>query len=1025
MHFYAVRKDDILERHGKSRDRSTEIIRNALRQIRDDQSLQVGKRSKRPKAFSADRHRMETVAFLQCPIGNQADILSHYAIDIFLYIDQATVDHQKAVLPVAWIVVKGRIQECAFTNGSHATRDRNAGKIMAVHKCATAYARHFARNREAHKTAAIPECRISNARHAVADHDARQSSAAFECIPANARHAIRDHNALEMRAVGERIIPDARHSLRQDHVAHTAHSIDLVRIAMNIPGQRNGILITKIFDQTVATVLLDEAEAVCCVHVLPRRNTFPIRFVPVFIHDQLGICGNSTMLSRAYGESKLAVVVNDSKTGTTAECPPIYTPYTIRNRDADHTATAVEGIITNARHTIRNRDICKASATGEGVFADTGHAVGNLHSPKATTTVEHPIAKKCHIFRERDACKVAATGERGRVNDGYPIRDRHTCQTTAIGECTIPDAGHALRDRNALQAATAGEGITPYAGHAIRKGDALKTAATRKCAVFNARHTIRDRDLCQGTTAGEVQTRNAIRKGETRQTAATGKNDSLNAIGDLKACQSATIDKAYALHSLCKRNAGKAHALGKVHVGQPCRDVDAYQALTSLKRKIADVRQAIRKDDMLKPLTIREGPLIEKRDALRDLDFSQAFASAERTAANHQQTARQGNALQIRASIKGATGQLQHTFGNRSRDNVLGGKLHRSHSLVVKDPISQNKMRVFCRKVYIPDRTSGKRGIANRLYALTDRNRMQGGALYECIRANLRHAIRDHNVCQCTATAEYGVRKACYPIRDGDALKAAATEKGCRANARHTIRNLDRGKLSAILESVIANTRYALRNYDADQIGAIGECICINARHTRGKDHVSHPLQSLNFVGITVDACRQGDGILGSQVCNQPIFSVLFFKKEAVLGSRIFHAQRRIAIRFIPVFIHDHPCMVGNTAMRIRSDGKRQIAVVADRHKSSAAGKRFILDHRQGVGQRNARKTLTTIECPISNRDHIVRNDNIGKTSARVKRIPVDALHTARKRNIRKMPALSKAKAINTRHSLCQGKLTA
>ena len=550
MHFYAVRKDDILERHGKSRDRSAEIIRNALRQIRDDQSLQVGKRSKRPKAFSADRHRMETVAFLQCPIGNQADILSHYAIDIFLYIDQATVDHQKAVLPVAWIVVKGRTQECAFTNGSHATRDRNAGKIMAVHKCATAYARHFARNREAHKTTAIPECRISNARHAVADHDARQSSAAFECIPANARHAIRDHNALEMRAIGERIIPDARHSLRQDHVAHTAHSIDLVRIAMNIPGQRNGILITKIFDQTVATVLLDEAEAVCCVHVLPRRNTFPIRFIPVFIHDQLSICGNSTMLFRAYGESKLAVVVNDSKTATTAECPPIYTPYTIRNRDADHTAAAVEGIITNARHTIRNRDFCKASACGEGVFADTGRAVGNLHSPKATTTAEHPIAKKCHIFRERDACKVAATGERGRANDGHPIRDRHTCQTTAIGECTIPDAGHALRDRNALQTAAAGEGITPYAGHAIRNGDALKTAATRKCALFNARHTIRDRDICQGTTAGEVQLRNAIRKGEARQTAATGKIDSLNAIGDLKACQSGAIDKAYAPYAL-------------------------------------------------------------------------------------------------------------------------------------------------------------------------------------------------------------------------------------------------------------------------------------------------------------------------------------------------------------------------------------------------------------------------------------------------------------------------------------------
>ena len=115
-------------------------------------------------------------------------------------------------------------------------------------------------------------------------------------------YTIRDHNTFKAATSIKSTAINSSYALRQDHVAHAAHPVDLVGAAVNILGQGDGILVPKIFNQAIGIIFLDEAESICRVHVLPRGNTVAVDFVPIFIHDQLGVTSNLAVLLGSNGQ---------------------------------------------------------------------------------------------------------------------------------------------------------------------------------------------------------------------------------------------------------------------------------------------------------------------------------------------------------------------------------------------------------------------------------------------------------------------------------------------------------------------------------------------------------------------------------------------------------------------------------------------------------------------------------------------------------------------------------------------------
>ena len=322
---------------------------------------------------------MQAVATVYCSNGNNTNVSAQNALHILSRPKQTPINDQKAVLPVALILIECCSVKRTIANGNNAIRDRDARKATAAFKHRISKARHRIRNRDPFKASAVVESRPANARHAIRDRDGHKASTIVESTRSNTHHTIRNRNALKATATVESKGINARPSLRQDHVTHTMHSVDLIGLAIDVLGERDGIRIAKIFDQAVAVILLDEAEAICRVHVFPGQGAVPIRFVPILIHDQVSRIRKLSILLRTNNKRKVTVIVDNGKIKAQGEClvgnvrhpcskgdtlksqTPLKSPlsdarHTVRNRDARKTAATIECTVPNARYTIRNRN---------------------------------------------------------------------------------------------------------------------------------------------------------------------------------------------------------------------------------------------------------------------------------------------------------------------------------------------------------------------------------------------------------------------------------------------------------------------------------------------------------------------------------------------------------------------------------------------------------------------------------------------------------------------------------------------
>ena len=346
---------------------------------------------------------MQAVATIQSSNGNNTNVSAQNALHILSRPKQTPINDQKAVLPVALILIECCSVKRTIANGNNAIRDRDARKATAAFKHRISKARHRIRNRDPFKASAVVESRPANARHAIRDRDGHKASTIVESTLSNTHHTIRNRNALKATATVESKGINARPSLRQDHVTHTIHSVDLIGLAIDVLGERDGIRIAKIFDQAVAVILLDEAEAICRVHVFPGQGAVPIRFVPILIHDQVSIIRKRSIRLRTDRERKITIVIDDSKGKAIGKRSVGNVRHLCSKGNAGKRLTAPKCIIFNACNAIRNCNAQKASTPLKCSIANTRHAVRNRDAREPPAGVKHRRINPCQPVRKPNA----------------------------------------------------------------------------------------------------------------------------------------------------------------------------------------------------------------------------------------------------------------------------------------------------------------------------------------------------------------------------------------------------------------------------------------------------------------------------------------------------------------------------------------------------------------------------------------------------------------------------------------------
>ena len=155
-----------------------------------------------------------------------------YCIHGYFY--QMVSNIQNTITPVILIVVIRSSVKRRITNTHHTIRNLNTRQTATARERIPTDARHSHRDLDARQTATARERTPTDARHSHRDLDARQVITVAERIKTDARHACWNLNTCQTATARERIIADARHVCRDDNVFDTSHSINQIRVSIDI-----------------------------------------------------------------------------------------------------------------------------------------------------------------------------------------------------------------------------------------------------------------------------------------------------------------------------------------------------------------------------------------------------------------------------------------------------------------------------------------------------------------------------------------------------------------------------------------------------------------------------------------------------------------------------------------------------------------------------------------------------------------------------------------------------------------------
>ena len=237
----------------------------------------------------------------------------------------------------------------------------------------------------------------------------------------------------------------------------------------------------------------------------------------------------------------------------------------------------------------------------ERLIPDPLHAAGDLYSLQIPASEESSFPYTFQVLRDRHFCQLFAEPECAVSDHLHALRDLYGGQCFVLIKHLVPDRCHALRDHH-LPSGTivvtehAVDDHEPVAvseagaiferilrgALAVRYFYTLEVIAVAERLFSYARHAVRDHQLRQGLTAV---------KGSIPYFRYTVRNDDLFQVPAMLKCV-----VPYPLQV-----SGKGHAL---------------KAPAFMKSILADLRHAVRDDNVIYPITPLKGALSDPRDTV-------------------------------------------------------------------------------------------------------------------------------------------------------------------------------------------------------------------------------------------------------------------------------------------------------------------------------------------------------------------------------------------------------------------------